>query len=72
MQFSKTQVKDFVKQVRKSVGDGWRFMIPEVREAMIVSKAAFILMGQVEETTFTSKDVQALIEAMLKEAGLSS
>ncbi len=71
MSFSKQQVKDFVKQVRKNAGDGWKFLVPELREALILQKVLHVFMGQDESIKFTSVDIQKLTEDMLTEAGIS-
>ncbi len=69
--WSKGQIRDFVKQVRASVGTGWEWMVPEVRRALIDAKALSIIAGQDRE--FVSVEaINELSLNMLVEAGLES
>jgi hypothetical protein len=48
--WSREQVREFCKRLKNDVGDGWRFMVPEVREAMVARFAFYIAAGQNSET----------------------
>ncbi len=56
--------------MKRECGDGWRFMVPAVRVAMIESRALAIVCGQHAETVRVD-DVQKLRVAMLEDAGLA-
>ena len=69
MGFSRQQAKQIVKQVRNHVREGWNFMTPEVREAMIAAACFSVIRGQMSETVAV-KDMDELYGMMLHEAGL--
>jgi hypothetical protein len=69
MAWDKAQVKMFVKAVRAEVGDFWKFVTPEIREALIAKRAMLIVIGQNGETQRT-EDIEKLFRDMLEEAGL--
>lgn len=40
------QIKDFAKRVRKRAGDGWAWMTPAVREALVAREVVSIIGAQ--------------------------
>lgn len=64
------QAKTFVKQVRDSVKDGWRFMVPAVQRALIEAKAFEVVRMQHAETVSTEAMNDLLVD-MLEAAGLT-
>lgn len=69
MSFRPEQVKQFVKNLRRGVGDGWNWMTPRVREALVAEAALGVIAGQASETVPVDA-VAALWFDMLVEAGL--
>ena len=67
--WDKSQIKMFVREVRKETGDGWDWLTPRVRKALIAERAFAVIRGQASE----SVKVEAMDElylAMMAEAGL--
>jgi hypothetical protein len=69
MAFSNPQIKLFAKFLKKELGDGWRFMTPEVREAFVSARAFSIIRNQHAESVKVS-DMDQLLSGMLTELGL--
>lgn len=67
--WSKGQVKTFVKEVHRRVGDGWHFCVPPVQRALIAEKTLDVVRIQARET-ISVEDINKLYHAMLVEAGL--
>jgi hypothetical protein len=67
--WDKSQIRMFVREVRKDAGDGWYWLVPKVRKALIAERAFAVIRGQAAE----SVRVEAMDElylAMMAEAGL--
>lgn len=63
------QIRAFVKDVKKTVGDGWKWMVEPVKVALIAQKAFSVIRMQArEEVAIEAMD--ELYCAMLEEAGL--
>jgi len=67
--WSDGQVRLFVKDVRKRVGDGWNWLVPDIRRALIAEKALSILCGQ-DRACIPTDALTELLTRMLAEAGL--
>jgi hypothetical protein len=68
-QWDKGQVKLFIRQLRKELGDGWDYMVPAVRRAFVHAEAFKVVRSQVS-ATIAVRDMNALLAAMEIEAGL--
>jgi len=71
--FTTRQIRMFVDQcISVSVGSsqGWRFIGREMQQAIVLARVARIIASQDEGSTFTSADVQNLIDRMLYVAKL--
>lgn len=64
--WNRAQVKLFAKAIRSNIGEGWRFLTPEIREAVIAQKALGVVMQQAAESVRV-EDVSALYVALLQE-----
>lgn len=69
--WSKSQIKDFVKEVRKETGEGWSWIVPRVKCALIAEKA-FQVARALHRGSVAIEDMDALLNAMLIEACLRS
>ncbi len=69
LNFSKRQIKDFVLAVRTETGDGWKWLVPRVKEALIAERALYVLAGQHKDTVETDQ-INLLLDAMPVEAEL--
>ena len=67
--WDKRQVKEFVKQVRKDCGDGWKFLVPDIRKALIAERAFHVARGQAAESVSVDA-MDKLYHDMMVEAGL--
>ena len=69
MSWDRQQVKLFVKQIRKDCGDGWRFLVPALRKALVAEYAFHVARGQAAESVRV-EDMDKLYQDMIIEAGL--
>ena len=69
--WDKRQVRDFVRDVRKSIGGGWEWLTPAVKRALVAERAFAIVRSQARETVAVDAMDQLLAD-MLQEAGLES
>jgi hypothetical protein len=67
--WSIAQAKMFVQQVRRETGNGWDWMVPAVRRALIAERAFAVVRGQARESV-AIKAMDALLRDMLVIAGL--
>ena len=67
--FTIQQVRTFVKSVRKEAGDGWHWLVPRLREALIAERTLQIIVSQHSDTIEVER-INALLLEMLIEAGL--
>ena len=67
--WDKQQVRLFVRQVRKDTGDGWHWMVPAVRRALVAERAFAVVRGQARDAVRV-EHMDQLLEDMLQEAGL--
>ena len=67
--WSPNQVRLFVRRVREEAGNGWQWMVPRVREALIAERCLLVITGQ-EKEAVSVEAATWLLDAMLKEAGL--
>lgn len=67
--WTRSQVREFCKRLKNDVGDGWRFMVPEVQEAMVARFAFFIAAGQHSETV-NCRNMMNLYVDMARAMGL--
>lgn len=51
--FTRRQIRDFVRQTRERVGDGWAWIVDDVKEALLSQRALHALGGQATETIKT-------------------
>lgn len=49
MSWSIGQAKQFVRELRQHVGDGWAWLTPEVRLALVDQKVISVVFGQERE-----------------------
>lgn len=63
------QVRLFVKMIRTSLGDGWRFMTDETRAAYVDSFCLGVICGQ-DKKTVEVEAISRLRQALLKQFGL--
>ena len=68
--WSKNQVREFVKEARGHLGKGWDYLVPEVQIAVIRSQALRILQRQ-SCNQIPASNIDWLVSAMLEEAGFS-
>jgi hypothetical protein len=67
--WTRAQVREFCKRLKNDVGDGWRYMVPEVQEAMVARFAFFIAAGQHSEKV-DCRDMMNLFVDMARAMGL--
>lgn len=63
------QVRQFAGLLRKEVGDGWEWMVPAVREALVHQRAFSIVRGQ-DRVTVPVEEMDKLLRVMLVLTGL--
>lgn len=68
--WDKSQIKSFVREVRKETGDGWDWLTPRVRKALMAERAFAVIRSQASESVKVEA-MDALYEAMIREAGLA-
>jgi hypothetical protein len=68
--WDKQQVKMFVGDVRKQVGNGWSYLGRPVQEALIAARAFQVCRSQASETV-PVEAMDELYDRMMTEAGLS-
>ena len=56
------QCREFARQLRSSIGDGWRWLTADVREALIAQKVLLIALGQDRDTILVDHLRQLLID----------
>jgi hypothetical protein len=56
--------------LRKELGDGWSFLVPRARQALVAERALDMLRAR-DGRSATAEEMDALLEAMLREAGIS-
>ena len=64
--WDKSQIKRFVQEVRKETGDGWDWLTPRVRKALIAERAFAVIRSQPVRV----EAMDELYLAMRTEAGL--
>ena len=70
MSWDQVQVRSYVRQVLREVGDGWNWLTPRVQHALIAEHAFAVVRSQAAETVKVD-DMDYLLNAMLEEVGLS-
>jgi hypothetical protein len=66
MGWNTQQAKSVAKALDRVVGDGWRYLTPEVRSALIAKAVLMVILGQVKDSVLVS-DVQALLDDVTRE-----
>lgn len=70
MSWSTKQAKHFAGELRKHVGDGWTWLTPEVRIALVDQKVLSVVFGQ-EREDVRIDDVRRLRMEMMVAAKVS-
>lgn len=68
--WSKDQIASFVRQVRQHTGQGWNWIVPELRAALIAQKALTVLTSVNERGELPAGAAGELYARMLEEAKL--
>ncbi len=67
--WSYDQAALYVKEMLFIVGDGWDWMVPQVREALVAAEAFSVARSQ-HKATVEVRDMDLLLNAMQVAAGL--
>jgi len=67
--WSEAQVRQFARDLRKSVGDGWAWMTPAVQRALVAERVLDIVRGQ-HRDTIEIMAIDGLLVDMLAACGL--
>jgi len=68
--WDKAQARHFAKQLRKRIGPGWAYLVPEVQRAMVDSEVLRILRIQSGEHPITVEAINLLTHDMWEAAGV--
>ena len=63
-----SQIKVMAKQLRKDIGGGWKWLVPEVRSAIVDSRVLSIVQGQHKESV-PRAEIRELHNALHAEMG---
>jgi len=69
--WSKDQVKGFAKGLRRDVGHAWRWLVPEVHEALAARHVLAIVLGQ-NNRTINIDDIEELLANVRHELQLDA
>ena len=67
--WDKPQVKAYASEILRDIGDGWKYMVPDVKRAFVAQKAFAVVRSQ-DFATVTPGQMTALLNNMLWALGL--